>query len=158
GDLHPGERGLLAVLAVPLGVLAVGHLQPAEDHRPVGQPAGDAHLLDGPAAELDVERLAADDVAGAGHDVGRGDAAGDGHADAGVVGEDGVDGPAAALDRPAPLVGVRAARPRPDADVRVGVHQPGDDDGPGEVADLGAGRHLDCAVRSDRLDLAVADD
>ena len=31
GDLHARDRGLLLVLAVALGVLAVGHLEAAED-------------------------------------------------------------------------------------------------------------------------------
>src|SRR5207302_1159350 len=126
-----------AALEVPaLGVLPIGHLQTTEDLA-----AGDAHLLDGAAAELDVEGLAADDVGAAGHDVGGGDAAGDGHADAGVVGVDGVEGAEAGLDGAAALVGVLVAgdvRPRPDADVRVRVHQAGDDRLAGQVADVGA--------------------
>src|SRR5262249_4374312 len=91
----------------------------------------DAHDVDGQAAQLDVERLAADGVARAGHDVGGGDAAGQGHLDAGVVRVDRVNGPQARLHRPGHLVavGVRGhPRALEDADVRVRIHQAGDDD------------------------------
>jgi hypothetical protein len=161
GDLHPGERGLLLVLPVAFRVLAVGHLEAAQDLGPVRQPAGDPHLLDGAAAELHVERLPPDDVPRPGHDVRGGDAAGHGHADAGVVREDRVDGPDAGLHRPAHLVAVgvgRHARPRVDADVRVRVHQPGDDDGPLEVTDLGPDGGRSRPGAADRHDLAFPHD
>src|SRR5262249_28334669 len=119
-----------------LGVLAVGHLQPAQHL------ALDAHQLDRAAAQLDVDRLPADDVGGAGHDVGGGDAPSDGHADAGVVGVEGVQRAQRRLHRAAALVAVLVGgdvRPGPDADVRVGVDQAGDDGLAGDVDHLGPG-------------------
>src|SRR5262249_52372250 len=115
----------LAAPSVALGVLAIGHLQAAED---LG--VRNAHGLDGFATELDVNGLAADDVAAPGHDVGRGDAAGDRHADAGVVGIDGVQRPQTGLGRASHLVAVLVGvdvRPGVDADVRVGINHSGDD-------------------------------
>src|SRR6185437_793858 len=66
----------------------------------------------------------------AGHDVGGGDAAGNGHANTRVVGEDGVLGAQTGLHGAGPFVAVavgRHARTGVDADVRVRVHQAGDD-------------------------------
>ena len=164
GDLHARERGLLLVPAVALRVLAVGHLQAAEDLGAVRQLAGDAHLLDGAAAELDVERLPADDVAGAGHDVGGGDAAG--QWPCGCRGRPGRwrRGPAAPgwtgplISLPSAWAGTR--RPAIDADVRVRVHQAGDDDGALQVDDLGPVRQVRRSASSaaDGRDLAVRHD
>ena len=142
-DFHTGERSLLFVLAVALGVLAVGHFEAAENLASIRKAAGDSHVFDGAAAELHVEGLPADDVAGAGHDVGGGDAAGGGHADAGIVGLHGVEGANAALNGAAHFVAVGVARhvgPRPEADVRMRVHEAGDHDGPFQIADLGPDR------------------
>ena len=138
-DLHTGERSLLLVLAVTLGVLAVGHFEAAENLASVGEPAVDAHFFDGAAAELHVDGLPADDVAGAGHDVGGGDASGGGHADAGIVGLHGVEGANAALNGTAHFVAVGVARyvgPRPEPDVRMRVHEAGDHDGPFQIANF----------------------
>src|SRR5262249_16648010 len=102
----------------------------------------DAHLLDRPAAQLDVDRLPADDVGGAGHDVGGGDAAGDRHADAGVLGVQRVQRPQRRLHRAAALVAVLVGgdvRPGPEADGRVRVHPPGDDRLAGDVDHFGPG-------------------
>ncbi len=113
-DFHARER-CLAAAAVALGVLAISHLQAAENGH-----IGNAHLLDGVSAKLDVDGLAADDVAAAGHDIGGGDAAGLGHANAGIVGPDGVESAQAGLDWATHFVAVamsRHRRPRIDADV-----------------------------------------
>ena len=109
GDLHARERGLALARPYALGVLAVGHLEAAEDACRSAMRIASI----GPAAELDVEGLPADDVAAAGHDVGGGDAAGQGHADAGVVGLDGVEGAQAGLHRAGHLVAVARGPARP---------------------------------------------
>ncbi len=135
GELHARVgRHLTTGEVEVLGVLAVGHLQTAQD-----QHALDAHGLDGIAAQLDVERLSADDVAAAGHDVGGGDATRDSHADSGIVRENGVLGAQARLHGSGTLVAVRMrGNPRPsvDADVRVRIDQSGDDILAGGVDDL----------------------
>jgi len=53
--------------------------------------------------------------------------AGERHANAGIVGMDGVDGAQAGLDRTGHLIAVAApgGRPIKDGDVRVRIHQPG---------------------------------
>jgi len=86
-----------------LGVLAVGELDAAEHL--AGE---DAHRLDEGAAQLDVERLSADGVAAAGHDVRGGDAASQSHFDAGVIRIDGVDGAETWLNGAGHFVAVRA--------------------------------------------------
>ncbi len=138
------------------GVLAIGHLQAAQHHR-----RGYAHVVDGSAAQLDVDGLSADDVGRAGHDVGGGDAAGDGHANAGIVRLNGVQRPQRRLHRPAALIAVvvrRYVRTWPNADVRMRVHQTRDDRLAAQVDDLGAFGDGRIVLRADGDDLALLHD
>ena len=126
---------------------------------PLNEPSH-AHLLDGPAAELDVERLPADDVAGAGHDVRGGDAAGRGHADAGIVRVDGVDAPARSA---APARSSRCRRncPARPAGVQTPMCEcvstrPGMTTAPARSIDFAhRPARADIVFRADRFDLAV---
>lgn len=114
------------------------------------------------AAELDVDCLPADDVGGAGHDVGGGDAAGEGHADAGIVRHEGVDGAYARLHRSADFVAVPVRsdlRARIDADVRMRIHQTGNDKFAFEIDGyqlLGRGDFIELGCGSDKLNLSVS--
>ena len=157
GDLHARRRRHLAALEVEaFGILAVGHLQAAEDGA-----GNEAHGLDAGAAKFDIDGLTTDDVAASGHDVGSGDAAGDGHLDTGVVGLNGVESAQGGLHGAAALVAVGVGgyvRPAPDADVRMGIHESGNDDLTGGVDDLRVGRQWRRGGRADGDDFALVDD
>ena len=114
----------------------------------------DPHLLGAVAPQLDVDRLAADDVSAAGHHVGRGDSTGVGHTNAGVERVDRIECPDDALDRSAPLIPVAVGlfeRSRGDTQMRMAIDQSGNDDlacgvnHPGSVGDLDlvGGAHRD---------------
>src|SRR5262249_16777321 len=95
------------------------------------------------------------------HDVGGGDAAGEGHLDAGVVRVDGVEGAEARGDGVGGLVavGMRGdAGALEDADVRMSIDKAGDDDEAFDVAHLGAVRDLDGVDGTDVDDLPLVDD
>jgi hypothetical protein len=154
GDLHSGERRLAAT-AIALGILAVGHFEAAEGVRIL-----DLHFFDRVAAQLDVERLAADGIAGARHDVGRGDPAGDGHLDAGIGGLDGVESAQPRLNRTRHFVAVdigRDRRSRPEADVRMRINEAGNDHCLGQVDDRRAARNGNGLLFARGDDFAVSD-
>ena len=126
GDFHPRDRRRFLFGTRPLRVFAVRHLETAEHaHR------FDFHLLDGVAAKFDVDRLPADRVAAAWHDVRGGDAAGGRHANRRLHRIDGVHRTNPALHRPASLVAVaaraQAARTAEETKVRVRIDEPWDD-------------------------------
>ncbi len=124
GDLHARVRGLSLGPVNALGVLAVGELDASQN-----SPGDDAHGFDDGSFQADVEGLPADGIAGAGHDIGDGDAAGEGHANARIVRVNGVDSAQAGLNRAGHLVAVGAAGiASEDADVRVRIDQARDDD------------------------------
>jgi hypothetical protein len=84
-------------------------------------------------AVLEVQRLAADQVAGAGHDIDGGDAAGLGLLNRGVADVDRIEHAGVRMNRTGAVAAAAGA------DVAVGVDQPRHEDLAGDVADLGAG-------------------
>ncbi len=101
------------------GIGAVGHFHAAGDAS-IGEP--DEHFVDGVGiAQLEVERLAAEQMAGSGHDVGGGDAAGAGLFDIGIADIDGVENARIGLDG---ATGIAAFG---RADVAMGIDQTGQD-------------------------------
>ncbi len=152
--LLPHQRCRLGACAgkrrFTLRIGAVGHLQPAVDAAVIA-PVGD-RLDVVTLAQLDVDGLAADQVAGPRHQVGGRDPARECALEAGVAHVDRVEHPCLRLDR----VGRIAARNL--ADVAVRIHQAGDDDAPRNVDRLHVGRQADGGARPDHGDLAVVDD
>ena len=139
-----GERGAAD------GVGAVGHLE-AAGVGAVGEL--DQQAVDGGGgAELEVEGLAADEVAGAGHDVDRGEAAGPGLLEGRIAGVDRVEHPGVRLEG----AGAVAAAARPD--VAVGIDQAGHQHPAGGVNDLGVGGDGHLADGAEGDDLPVLDD
>ena len=117
------------------GIGAVGHLD-ATGEGAVGELDGE--VFDGVSfAEFEVDRLAGEEEAGAGHEVGGGDAAGAGFVDTGVADVDGVERADRGLD------GRGAIATGNLADVGVGADEAGDDRLAGAIDLLGPGRNVD---------------
>ena len=143
-----GPRAREGRLAPRVG--AVGHLHAAEE---AGLRVGDEEIVDrAPRAELQVEGLAREEVARAGHDVDGGDAPGPRLLEARVAHVDGVESANVGLQGRAR---VGALDP---ADVAVGVDQAGHDDLARDVAADRVRRELHVALGPDRHDLSAVHD
>ena len=151
-ELVADERGGLGagageVAGAAHGVGAVGHLEAAGGGA-VGEL--DEQVVDDAAvAQLQVEGLAADEMAGAGHDVDGGEAAGLRLLDGVVLHVDGIEHAHVGLD------GVGAVGPGAAADVAVRVDEAGHEDLAGDVDALDVGREADGGRIADGDDLAV---
>ncbi len=132
------------------GIGAVGHLESAGIGA-VGEL--NEQVVDGTGlAEFQIERLAADEMAGAGHDIDGGDAAGAGLLDGGITDIERIEHAGVGLDR----AGAVAARAR--ADVAVRIDQAGHEHLAGGVMDFGAGGNGHLADFADGEDFSSLDD
>src|SRR5262249_55211198 len=119
-----------------LRIFAIGHLQSTDTLA-----IGDAHCFDITTPKLHVQRLTADSVSRARHDIGRGHSARDGHADARIVVVNGIQGSQARLHRTAHFVAVAVGRhvgPRIDTYVRMAVDEAGNYNRVGQIPRLGS--------------------